>query len=254
MDTLTKYNTTEAAKSATPAAYTEFLRNNFGPAAQEIEKYYALSLFESAPAPVVAAIATVITDAEFKCPGYQSAVQATYKGVPAWIYEFTHNSTCVWLDTMPPGDASYFGAAHTAEIPYVFGNLHFDFQNTTCIGTDAEHGLSKQMMSLWTAMAEQGSPSTQQVHWPPFQITTQDSGTPALIFGNSSVPGTIDFSACGLWAQVDAMLTATNSNATESSGSAGKPTDVPANSGARISFFTAGTFITLSMLLLAALA
>lgn len=261
MDALSKYDSPEAAESATPAEYSQFLRDNYGSAAGEIEKYYSLSLFESTPDPVVAAIATVITDSEYKCPGYRCAAQATRKNMPAWIYEFTHNSTCVWLDTMPYGGAAYFGAAHTAELPYVFGNLDFDFHNETCNGTQDEYGLSRQMMSLWTSMAERGKPSGDFVEWKQFQIMQKGSGTPAVIFGNSSVSGTIDFSACELWAQVDAMLSASNSTTAKTtttttmavpSSSSGGKTSAPANSSAscrqQTSFITIGLLATLNAL------
>lgn len=213
MDALTKFDSVQAIKSATAADYTSFLHRNWGPAAATIEKNYPLSLFKSSPIGlVVAAIATIITDSEFKCAGYQGAVQAKRNNIPVWMYEFTHNSTCVWLDTMYQEFVSVYGTAHTAEIPYVFGNLHFDFANSnmTCTGTAAEWKLSNQMKSLWTAMAENGNPSTADIHWPEFQITPKGFGTPGMVFGNSSLPGSIDYHACALWDQVDDLL----SNAT----------------------------------------
>ncbi|KAJ5624200.1 hypothetical protein N7510_000509 [Penicillium lagena] len=256
MDTLTKYDSKEKVKLATPAAYTEFLRYNWGTAAQIIEKHYPLSLFKSATnsigLAVIAAMATVNTDVHFKCSGYQCAMQATRKNFPAWMYEFTHNSTCAWLNTMPQAEVSLFGAAHTAEIPCIFGNLHFDFpsKNTTCTGKPLEWNLSKQMMSLWTAMAENASPSTEAIHWPQFQITSSKLETPGMIFGNSSAPGSIDIAACRLWTQVDAMLAASNATdtGTPSSGT-GKPSSLP-TSGATTTLSASKDFAALSMLLM----
>ena len=193
VDTLTKYpyNSTEVAASATRAAYTKFLKDNFGPAAAMIEKYYDLSLFQSTPLPVIATIFTVATDAEYKCPAYASALQTARNNVPAWVYEFTHNSTCMWLDNMPQAFIDVFGAAHTAELPYVFGNLHFDFadKNSSCTGTSDEWSLSKEMMELWTAMAEKGNPSTNDIRWPQFRATTNGSDVHGMVFGNFSRPG-----------------------------------------------------------------
>ncbi|KAL2700960.1 hypothetical protein AAEP93_007779 [Penicillium crustosum] len=243
MDTLTKYDTTKAVAALTAADYTSFLRGNWGSAAHIIQKYYPLSLFEAATngstsLAVLFAISTVITDSEFKCSGYQSAVQATRKNVPAWIYEFTHNSTCVWLDTMPQSAISIFGAAHTAEIPYVFGNLDFDFptQNTTCTGSQPEWNLSKEMMSLWTAMAESAKPSTGDISWPAFKVTPKGLNTPGMIFGNSSTPGTIDFSACNIWAQVDAIVDAGNATTTSVPSSSSTRSSVSPTNGATIIF------------------
>ncbi|KAJ3496183.1 hypothetical protein NLG97_g2846 [Lecanicillium saksenae] len=229
MDTLTKYNSLEAAKSATPAAYTKFLKDNFGPAAAIIEKYYDLSLFKDTPLPVIAAIATIGTDAEYKCTAYQSALQTARNGVPSWVYEFTHNSSCVWLDTMPQEFIQVFGAAHTAELPYIFGNLHFDFanKNTTCTGTSEEWGLSEEMMGLWTMMAEKGSPSTKGNRWPQFRASANGSDVQGMIFGNSSEAGGIDFSACQLWAKLDEMLGNTNVTAPTHSGGATQATGSP---------------------------
>ncbi|KAF9890629.1 hypothetical protein FE257_005760 [Aspergillus nanangensis] len=249
MSALSRYNSIPKIKSATPAAYTSFLQGNFGRAARLVEHYYPLSLFKSTQFPVIAAIETVITDAEFKCPGYQSAVQAAQKNMPAWIYEFTHNSSCVWLSTMQQAYVSVYGAAHTAELPYVFGNLDFDFpdQNTTCTGTPAEWDLSKEMDSLWTAMAENGNPSTEDIHWPSFEITATGADTPGMIFGNSSTPGAIDFSPCKLWARVDAMLSGNNATATATPSGTPKPTESSLeNSGgaARISLATVNLLAT----------
>lgn len=258
MDTLTKYNTTKAVEALTAADYTAFLRGNWGSAAQIIQKYYPLSLFESptngsTPLAVLFAISTVLTDSHFKCPGYQSAVQATRKNVSAWMYEFTHNSTCVWLDTMPQSAISVFGAAHTAEIPYVFGNLNFNFptQNTNCTGSPVERNLSKQMMNLWTAMAETAEPSTGDISWPQFKITPKGLSTPGMIFGNSSTPGSIDFSACKLWAQVDAVVDASNATATATpSSSSGKPPTSPTN-GAAMTLPTTKISVALGVFLMA---
>jgi hypothetical protein len=50
------------------------------------------------------------------------------------------------------------------------------------------------MRKLWTEMAENGNPSTDDVQWPRFEVTANGSSTPGLIIGNSTVPGLIDYS------------------------------------------------------------
>lgn len=244
LDAITKYPSAKLIANLTAADYKAFLQGDFGPAAQMIEKYYPLSLFESAVkklgltagSGVLEAIAQVLTDAHFKCPTYHSAMHTARNGNPVWAYEFTHNSTCAWLDTLVPiaDDLSVMGAAHTAEIPFVFGNLNFSYPNEhyTCSGSQAEWDLSKEMISLWTAMAEDGNPSTEAIQWPTFQITSTGSNTPGMIFGNSSTPGQIDFSVCKLWAQVSAMLDGRNTTATAQtpSSSSAKPTASPTSS------------------------
>lgn len=216
MDALTKYDTRQAVGALTAADYKKFLRGNWGPAASKIEEYYPLSLFEKATGStaegILVAIAIVLTDSHYKCPTYQIAETAAKKNMPSWVYEFTHNSTCVWLDTMPQEDIAVFGAAHTAELPYVFGNLYFDFpnNNNTCNATMAEWDLSKEMIGLWTAMAETAKPSTDDIDWPRFKITPNGTDIPTMIFGNSSTPDKIDFSVCKLWEEVFSIVNANN--------------------------------------------
>ncbi|KAL3455012.1 Carboxylesterase [Aspergillus heterothallicus] len=243
LDTISNYNSPTIIASLTAANYTTFLRENFGStAASIIAKYYPLSAYESATiaagqsagAGVFEAIAHVITDAHFKCPTYQSALSTARNAnanAAVWAYEFSHNNTCAWLDTLVAiaDDLTFLGAAHTAEIPFVFANLDFDYTseglNYTCQSTDAERDLSDEMISLWTAMAETGSPATAEIQWPEFSITSSGANTPGMVFGNSSTPGQIDFSICKLWAQVSAML--------EGSGNS-TGTAVPSSSGSAV--------------------
>lgn len=78
-------------------------------------------------------------------------------------------------------------------------------ENYTCSASQAERELSKEMISLWTAMTENGKPSTEAIQWPRFK-TTSSANTPGMVFGNSSASGNIDFSICKLWAKVGEML------------------------------------------------
>lgn len=236
--TIGKYQSPALIANLTAADYKYFLRGDWGYAAPLLEKRYPLSGFESeakklgltAGSGVFKAIAQVLTDAHFKCPTYQSALSTARNGHLTWAYEFTHNASCSWLDTLVPiaGDLSFLGAAHTAELPFVFSNLDFNYtaENYTCSSSQAERKLSNEMISLWTAMAENGKPSTEAIQWPQFKITSTGSKTPGMVFGNSSTPGEIDFSVCKLWAQISAVLDGTNTTATGTSfpSSGGKPT------------------------------
>lgn len=167
---------------------------------------------------ILFAMSTVVTDSTYRCPAWYGAVQATRKNIPAWTYEFTHSPSCSWLPTIEQAYVSYFGGSHTAEIPYVFGNLDNDYiGNRTCNSTSAEYHLSGQMMNAWSAMAENADPSTKDISWPPFH-SARNLSAPGLIFGNSSVPGMIDFTGCDLWTRINAVLSAGNGTA------AGTPT------------------------------
>ncbi|KAJ5390512.1 uncharacterized protein N7496_001580 [Penicillium cataractarum] len=272
LDAIGKYPSAELIANLTAADYKAFLEGDFGSAAQTIEKYYPLSVFESAVkeagltsgAGVFKAISTVITDAHFKCPTYESAKSTARNGTPVWTYEFTHNSTCAWLDTLVAiaDDLSFLGAAHTAEIPFVFSNLDFSYSedNYTCSSSTAERELSNEMISLWTAMAENGKPSTKAIQWPEFKITSTGSKTPGMVFGNSSTPGQIDYSICKLWAQVSALLDGRNSTATakSSSSSSVTPTASPTSSfavsgGVTVSPSTGGSILLSAVLMGAAI-
>lgn len=180
--------------------------------ASTVEKYYSLSKFVSlGKYAVLGAISKVITDSDYMCPGYRGAVATARNNVPTWAYEFTHNTTCAWLDTIVQSEVSELGATHTSEISYVFGNMAFDFPGrNSCNSTAAEYHLSNQMVSLWTAMADNAAPSTDSIQWPRFQ-PSKNGTSPGLFFTNSTVPGTIDFSACQLWDKVNTVISATNS-------------------------------------------
>lgn len=239
MYAIERYQSLELIANLTADDYQTFLRGDWGSAASTIEKYYPLSVYESAVKElglsagtgVFVAMSHVLTDAQYKCPTYQSALSTARNGNPAWAYEFTHNSTCAWLDTLVSiaDDLSFLGAAHTSEIPFVFSNLDFSYpeENYTCSSSQEERKLSDEMISLWTAMAENGTPSTEAIPWRQFKITSTGSNTPGMIFGNSSAMGEIDFSICNsLWAKVSAMLDGGNITATSTSlpSSSGKPT------------------------------
>jgi hypothetical protein len=262
LSTIGKYSSPELIANLTAADYETFLKGDWGSAASTIEKYYPLSAYESAVkklgltagSGVFKAIAQVLTDAHFKCPTYQSAVSTARNGNAAWAYEFTHNSSCAWLDTLAPiGDnLAFLGAAHTAELPFVFSNLDFSYptENYTCNSSQSERKLSDEMISLWNAMAENGKPSTDAIQWPEFNITSTGSNTPGMIFGNSSTSGEIDFSICKLlWAQVSAELDGTNSTATSTSSPSSSGSSTSSSGGMTISTSLGGSIFFTAILM-----
>lgn len=252
--------------------YKDFLRKNFGDAAGLVEKYYKPALFESATASIAAsgaipgynktslailfAMATVVTDSDYKCPVWNAASKAARKDIPAWTYEFTHNSTCTWLHTIDQKTISLFGGVHTAELPFVFGNLNNQYlPNGTCNSTSAEYHLGEQMMNSWTAMAENSDPSTEDIHWPRFHTTEKNFSSPGMIFGKSAVSGPIDFTGCDLWTRVDAILSASNTTATGTPGNGnGNSTSSapPTQTNSAVTILpTSGCILALSMLFMA---
>ena len=95
---------------------------------------------------------------------------------PTWLYFFSR---------VPPApDAARYGAYHTAEIPYVFGNLgggsRYWFANRDYDDTD--RALSDAMSSYWINFAATGNPNGEGVpEWPAY---TRDAEQ-ALEFGDS---------------------------------------------------------------------
>lgn len=203
-----------------------------------MEKYYPLAQYvaatNSTQLGVLEAIAHIKTDSDFKCVGYEGLLSAARKNIPVWTYEYTHNNTCAWLGSLAslqayPEALTLEGATHTAEIPFVFGNMDGQpLPGGPCNATEAEYHLSEQMMSLWTAMAKNTDPSTDAIQWPRFSLG-RNASTPGLIFANSALSGEIDYSICQqLWSKLYIVLGAENGTATTTpiSGS-GKPTVSP---------------------------
>ena len=95
---------------------------------------------------------------------------------PAYLYFFTR--------VPPAADAARYGAYHTAEIPYVFGNLgggsRFWFANRDYDDTDRQ--LSEVMASYWLNFAATGNPNGAGLpEWPAY---TRES-EPAIELGDT---------------------------------------------------------------------
>jgi para-nitrobenzyl esterase len=268
------YKALEAKQIPTTSLYKDFLSKNFGKAASLVGKYYSPSLFETEAKAVLKsaselteagynttslaillAMTKVITDSTYKCPAWYGAAQATRKNIPSWVYEFSHSPTCPWLYTFDKSQVSLFGGSHTSELPFVFGNLDNSYLPTgDCNSTSAEWKLGGQMMDLWTAMAENGKPSTKEIDWPQFQNQGKNLTVPGLLFDNSASSGTVNYTGCDLWIQVNAMLSVTNATASGTpTGATGVSTASPSPTqfnGATTRFPNIERYLALTMLLL----
>jgi carboxylesterase type B len=104
-----------------------------GSAAPLIAKAYSLSAFNSTPFPAFFAMEAIITDVSYKGPTYRALNLTVQNGVPAWTYLWNHTPSCTWFDFIPRQALTLLGATHTAEIPFVFGNLNnLPLPNGTC--------------------------------------------------------------------------------------------------------------------------
>lgn len=136
-------------------------------------------------------------------------MKAAQIGTPAWTYLWGQAPTCPWYDSIPPSVVpGIFGAAHTAEIPFVFANVDDNPPpNGTCNFTTAEKALSKEFVGFWTSMAASGSPGTS---WPEF-TTNASMGLNVLNGSSAATPGVVDYSVCAFW---DSVLAAVLANST----------------------------------------
>ncbi|KAK6216052.1 hypothetical protein LQW54_003826 [Pestalotiopsis sp. IQ-011] len=87
---------------------------------------------------VVAAITHIVTQSSYTCSSYKALRAAVSAGTPAYAYRVNHTPSCPWLwesgaEFPGPELADYFLSAHTAELPFVFGNLvNQPWGNGTC--------------------------------------------------------------------------------------------------------------------------
>ena len=180
------------------ANYTSFLTSNFGPAASIVENQYPLTLpaFASTRFPVFAAINTIITEAQFRCPAYQAMLKAQSNNIPVYTYLNSHTPSCQW-STLNASVIPFVGATHTSEIPYVFGNgVGLPLPSGNCNFTPQENAISENIIAAWSAMASTGNPSVQGgLQWPQWNSST---GLGVNIVDAMSV-GVVNDSQCVFW-------------------------------------------------------
>ena len=85
-----------------------------------------------------------------------------------FVYHFSRSS--------PHHQWTGLGATHTAELPYLFGNLQFAARNGNLATLQlVDRQLSQAMMRYWTRFAATGDPNTDGLPvWPAFTDDTED--------------------------------------------------------------------------------
>jgi carboxylesterase type B len=117
---------------------------------QEIAEHYPVTAFASAKNPYQAAFARAWGDGRLVCPSYDGAARAAAAGLPVFMYNF---------DMPIDGTDGVWGAAHAAEIVYVFGTAP-DFTPETA-------AVSDRMQRYWTQLAKAGDPNSPELlAWP----------------------------------------------------------------------------------------
>ncbi len=111
------------------------------------------------PAPV-AALSTLIADANFACPALQ-VDRWTSRRAPTFAYQFND-------DTAPPlfaGPGFPPIATHSSEIQYLFDQPNAPFAATL---NPTQEALAASMRGAWATFAASGNPSSEVVRWPSF--------------------------------------------------------------------------------------
>jgi para-nitrobenzyl esterase len=132
--------------------------------ANAIKQFYggdpaaALALY-AVPDPVLGTPAAQwLTDTSFRCSAVVTAARHAGGGAPVYSYQFEQSL---------PGRESD-GAAHSYELPYVFGNLLASGALAGPFGA-ADRQLSNAMQSYWTNFAKHGDPNGAGLPlWPRF--------------------------------------------------------------------------------------
>ncbi len=114
------------------------------------------------------------TDSTFRCGAVQIAGLNAAAGAPTWQYQF---------EQFVPGREAA-GAAHSFEVPYVFGNLSSTGFSAADYGP-ADRRLATLMTHYWTNFATTGDPNGPGLpRWPRYQ-----AGARAYVRLSSQLPG-----------------------------------------------------------------
>ena len=155
----------------------------------------------------VLALAEVVTDSVFRCPG-RTEVAKLAAHVPAYLYQFEFTGGSSQLEILVPltdlePPAYDLAAFHAADIPYVFGYsplLEIDFQNLDANlvpwepGTDDE-ALWLDMLGYFARFSATGNPSAEDgPQWPLY-----DADDPYLAIDTESSVGADPAPKCEFW-------------------------------------------------------
>lgn len=191
--------------------YDLFLLSNFGETfVSTIKQYYPLSDFSQYPYPALVAISYVESEATYRCPAYRGLRIAAQNGVPVWNYYFDHAPKCSWEPGIPQAAVPLLRAAHTAEIPFVFGDTtHLPLPNGTCNMTADEVAISHFLNGAWTHVARSATPGDNKT-WPQY-TTKQPNG---LLIQNKTSTYAVNETKCKLWDKIAAFQYALAKNGT----------------------------------------
>jgi para-nitrobenzyl esterase len=139
------------------AVIQHFYGADAGPA---LALYDAQAAHSPPPDPVLgSAAAQWLTDTSFRCSAVLTAAWHAAPGTPVYSYQFEQS--------IPGKEAD--GAAHSYELPYVFGTFPADGSLAGQF-TAADRSLSNTILGYWTNFAKKGDPNGGALPtWPKFE-------------------------------------------------------------------------------------
>jgi para-nitrobenzyl esterase len=159
------------------AQYLQQLMQRFTPPVEPIAELYPRSRFAEAKDPYQAAVSRAWGDRSLVCSTFDVAMRAARAGLPVWLYNFD-----IPVDDM-------IGAAHAAEIVFVFG---------TAMNPSPEwRATSQRMQRYWSNFAKTGDPNGGDLlRWP----AASESANVRINFGiESTIVDDFRAKECAFW-------------------------------------------------------
>lgn len=145
------YKELTADEALTPPAFSDSMAEAYGEdAVSVIGKQYPLSDYND---PSVA-LAAVLTDSRISCP-VDALNQRLAGQIPVYAYEFADRTAPFYF----PNVSFPYGAAHTAELQYLFERFHGASGEPQALNA-LQRSLSDTMIDYWTRFAATGNPNT----------------------------------------------------------------------------------------------
>ncbi|MFG0250597.1 MAG: carboxylesterase/lipase family protein [Phycisphaeraceae bacterium JB051] len=165
--------------------YEWIIKRRFGKDATALLKLFPAQTNED----VRGALLDLTTVSAFVAPARRLAIGMQNVNTPAYLYHFSRVS--------PGAKRSGVGAAHGAEIPYLFNT----FKNTTTYDT-TDHQLANVMRKYWVNFATNGNPNANGLtNWPAYTVDTDQH----MNFGNTAnVSKNLHKQACDLFDKIAA--------------------------------------------------
>ena len=163
---ITGNNAHEEARDYDLEGMKKVIKANFGSLAPKAEEFYGLANGGTGKSDPLYGdtLAQIPTDTKHRCGGVAESVWRSSHNHPTYEYQFD------------PPIAGQPATKHTAEIPFVFGNL---LPAGTMGGpyTDADRKISHDIQTYWINFAKTGNPNTPSLdglpEWPKANATTR---------------------------------------------------------------------------------